>query len=54
MTGEEQLIEDKRQLLISDYTDAIQFTIEAEHKAAAAWAKLQSYNKLHPHLTKTY
>lgn len=54
MTGEEQLIEDKRQLFISNYTDAIQFAIEAEHKAALAWAKLYSYNKLHPHQTKNF
>jgi len=54
MTKEEQLIEDKRQLLISDYTNSIQIAIDAEHKAAVAWGKLQSFNKLHPHQTKTY
>jgi hypothetical protein len=54
MTKEEQLIEDKRQSLISDYTDSIQVAVDAEHKAAIAWDKLQGYNKLHPHQTKIY
>lgn len=52
MTGEDQLIEDKRQLLISAYTDCVDAAMRAEHKASLAWAKLQSYNKLYPHKTK--
>jgi hypothetical protein len=54
MTKDEQIIEDKRQLLISAYTDAIERCMNEEHKAALAWSKLFTYNKTHPHKTKLF
>ena len=54
MTKEEQAIEDKRQLLLSAYTDAIERCMNDEHKAALAWSKLQQFNKTYPHKTKLF
>lgn len=54
MTKDEQIIEDKRQLLISDYTDAIERCMNEEHKAALAWSKLKKYNTVNPHKTKLF